>query len=127
MKRKQPVYDRVAAHYDGWMRPLERLGLARLRAAALAEVAESARLLEVGAGTGLNFRFYSSAAKACACVEPSREMILRAREKPERPPAALLVQSFAEALPFDDDSFDAAFATLVFCSLASPRAAFAEL
>jgi ubiquinone/menaquinone biosynthesis C-methylase UbiE len=127
MKRKQPVYDSVAAHYDGWMRPLERLGLARLRAAALAEVAESARLLEVGAGTGLNFRFYPSAAKTCACVEPSREMILRAREKPERPPASLLVQSFAEALPFDDDSFDAAFATLVFCSVASPQDAFKEL
>jgi phosphatidylethanolamine/phosphatidyl-N-methylethanolamine N-methyltransferase len=126
-KRKQPVYDRVAAHYDGWMRPLERLGLTRLRAAALAEVASCERLLEVGAGTGLNFRFYPNDALTCACVEPSREMILRAREKPERPPRALLVQSFAEALPFEDDSFDAAFATLVFCSVASPPDAFAEL
>jgi ubiquinone/menaquinone biosynthesis C-methylase UbiE len=127
MKRKKPVYDRMAAHYDGALRPLERMGLTRLRAAALAEVATGARLLEVGVGTGLNFRFYPRAANTCACIEPSREMILRAREKPERPDGALLVQSVAEALPFDDGSFDAAFATLVFCSVASPRTAFAEL
>jgi hypothetical protein len=32
MKPKQFVYDRLAAHYDGAMRPLERFGLAALRA-----------------------------------------------------------------------------------------------
>lgn len=38
-----------------------------------------------------------------------------------------LVQSDAERLPFADASFDAAVATLLFCSVASPQAAFAEL
>jgi ubiquinone/menaquinone biosynthesis C-methylase UbiE len=38
-----------------------------------------------------------------------------------------LVQTSAEQLPFPDASFDAAFATLVFCSVASPQKAFAEL
>ena len=38
-----------------------------------------------------------------------------------------LVQSCAESLPFEDDSFDAAVATLVFCSVASPQRSFAEL
>jgi ubiquinone/menaquinone biosynthesis C-methylase UbiE len=127
MKRKPPVYDRMAAHYDGAMRPLERLGLARLRAAALREMPAGARLLEVGAGTGLNFRFYPRTTGAAACVEPSREMLLRALEKPERPAGARLVQAVAEALPFDDGAFDAAFATLVFCSVESPPTAFAEL
>ncbi|HYH84804.1 MAG TPA: methyltransferase domain-containing protein [Pyrinomonadaceae bacterium] len=127
MKPKQFVYDRMAAHYDGAMRPLERLGLAGLRAAALRELPAGARTLEVGAGTGANFRFYPRDAKACACVEPSREMLLRASAKPERPPHSLLVQSVAERLPFGDDAFDAAFATLVFCSVESPPSAFAEL
>jgi ubiquinone/menaquinone biosynthesis C-methylase UbiE len=117
----------MAAHYDGAMRPLERMGLARLRAAALREMPSGASLLEVGAGTGANFRFYPRDAKACACIEPSREMLLRAIEKPERPACARVVQSVAEALPFDDGTFDAAFATLVFCSVASPQRALAEL
>jgi ubiquinone/menaquinone biosynthesis C-methylase UbiE len=37
------------------------------------------------------------------------------------------VQASAERLPFQTDSFDAAFATLVFCSLAAPKEAFDEL
>jgi ubiquinone/menaquinone biosynthesis C-methylase UbiE len=53
-------------------------------------------------------------------------MLKRARDK--TPPVNLhLVQTSAEQLPFPDASFDAAFATLVFCSVASPDSAFAEL
>jgi ubiquinone/menaquinone biosynthesis C-methylase UbiE len=124
-KRGQ-VYDRLARNYDRAMRPLERLGLKRMRARVLAEASEGARLLEVGAGTGLNFPFYPRAS-APACVEPSREMIVRANARADRPAGALLVQARAEELPFGDDAFDAAFATLVFCSVESPARAFAEL
>jgi ubiquinone/menaquinone biosynthesis C-methylase UbiE len=120
------VYDRFASNYDRAMRPLERLGLTRLRARVLAEIPEGARVLEVGAGTGLNFRFYPRACSS-ACVEPSREMIVRASAKSDRPEGALLVQARAEELPFGEGAFDAAFATLVFCSVASPARAFAEL
>jgi ubiquinone/menaquinone biosynthesis C-methylase UbiE len=126
MSRKPPTYDRVASYYDRWMRPFERAGLTRLRASALEELPAGGRLLEVGAGTGANFRFYPEGARA-ACAEPSREMLLRAREKPERPACAALVQAFAERLPFADATFDAAFATLVFCSVAAPAEGLAEL
>ncbi|HEV7903203.1 MAG TPA: class I SAM-dependent methyltransferase [Pyrinomonadaceae bacterium] len=83
------------------------------------------RILEIGAGTGLNFAHYPRNAHGAA-TEPSREMLRRARQK-ARPARVHLVQNSAEALPFADDTFDAAFATLVFCSLASPPGAFAEL
>src|SRR5688572_18489914 len=106
MSHRPPAYDRVAPHYDRWMRPLERAGLGRLRAAALAELPECARLLEVGAGTGANFAFYPRGARA-ACAEPSREMLLRAGRRPERPAGAVLVRAFAERLPFADGAFDA--------------------
>lgn len=126
------VYDRLASRYDRWTRPLERRGLARLRARALAEAAPSlegkggGRLLEIGAGTGGNFPFYPSGARA-ACVEPSREMLLRAASKEERPAGSLLVRGFAEALPFADATFDAGLATLVFCSVESPSEGLKEL
>jgi ubiquinone/menaquinone biosynthesis C-methylase UbiE len=132
------LYDAVAPHYDRAIRPLERLLLRRLRAATLHALAAdedsdggavrssgSVRLLEIGAGTGLNFAHYPPQAHGAA-TEPSREMLRRAREK-SRPARIRLVQNSAEALPFADDSFDAAFATLVFCSVASPPQAFAEL
>jgi ubiquinone/menaquinone biosynthesis C-methylase UbiE len=123
---KAPIYDRIARRYDRVMRPLERAGLGRMRARVLAEIPEGSRVLEVGAGTGLNFPFYPRACTA-ACVEPSREMLLRANANTDRPEGSLLVQARAEELPFDSGSFDAAFATLVFCSVASPARAFAEL
>jgi len=126
MPHKPSTYDRAAAFYDRLMRPLERAGLGRLRAAALAELPACARLLEVGAGTGANFRFYPREARA-ACAEPSREMLLRARAKPERPAGVALVQARAERLPFADDAFDAGLATLVFCSVQSPSEGLAEL
>jgi ubiquinone/menaquinone biosynthesis C-methylase UbiE len=62
-----------------------------------------------------------------ACVEPSREMIVRALSKPERPAGSLLVRGFAERLPFADATFDAGVATLVFCSVESPFRGLAEL
>jgi phosphatidylethanolamine/phosphatidyl-N-methylethanolamine N-methyltransferase len=123
--RKPAVYDRFASHYDRVIAPLERLLLARLRAETLAALPVDSRVLEVGAGTGLNFRFYPGGAHGVAS-DVSCEMIKLARGKP-RPSSLHLVQTSAEQLPFPDVSFDAAFATLVFCSVASPQKAFSEL
>lgn len=120
------VYDRLASRYDRAMQPLERLLLARLRAEAWRELpADASCILEVGSGTGVNFPFYPKDARG-ACVELSFEMIRQAQTKP-RPRAIRLVQASAEQLPFADNSFDAALATLVFCSIASPAQAFAEV
>lgn len=124
--RQPPVYDRFAKHYERLMAPLERRFLAGLRARVLAALPAEGRVLEVGAGTGLNFPFYRRGAQGVAS-ELSREMLSVASRKAERPASVHLVQTCAEQLPFADASFDAAFATLVFCSVASPREAFTEL
>ncbi|HAF14853.1 MAG TPA: SAM-dependent methyltransferase [Blastocatellia bacterium] len=119
------TYDDLAPHYDKAMRPLDRWFLARLRATALRYLPEGARVLELGAGTGLNFVFYPTNTVGVA-TEPSSGMLRLAREK-EKPDRVRLIQSCAEHLPFKNNSFDAAFATLVFCSLARPAEAFSEL
>lgn len=119
------TYDDIAPHYDNAMRPLDRWFLARLRATTLRYLPEDARVLELGAGTGLNFVFYPTNARGVA-TEPSSGMLDIARAK-QRPDGVRLIQSCAEHLPFKNNSFDAAFATLVFCSLARPAAAFREL
>ena len=119
------VYDRLASHYDCAFAPLEKWFLKRLRAETLRAVPFIGCVLEIGCGTGLNFSHYPSNARGVAS-ELSREMIARARVKP-RPIRVRLAQTHAEALPFVENSFDAAFATLVFCSIASPAKAFAEL
>lgn len=122
---QRATYDRVAAHYDRAIGPLERRLLARLRAETFKALPRESRLLEIGAGTGLNFPYYPPEVCGVA-TELSREMIRRAEAK-HRPACVHLVQNSAERLPFPAASFDAACATLLFCSVASPAAAFAEL
>ncbi|HVF28752.1 MAG TPA: class I SAM-dependent methyltransferase [Pyrinomonadaceae bacterium] len=122
---KPPVYDRLAARYDRAFEPLEKWFLAGLRRAALNNLPREGYVLEVGAGTGLNFPYYPAGARGVA-TELSSSMINIADTK-ARPPGVYLVRNSAEQLPFDDDTFDAALATLVFCSVASPLEAFTEL
>jgi ubiquinone/menaquinone biosynthesis C-methylase UbiE len=123
--RTAAIYDRLAGRYDRAIAPLEKRFLARWRAEALQELPPDSRILEVGAGTGLNFPFYPRGTRGVAS-ELSCEMLKLARGK-NHPASVHLVQTSAERLPFQDKSFDAAFATLVFCSLTSPRDAFNEL
>ena len=118
-------YDSVAQYYEGIMRPFERWFLVGLREKTLRQLPAGARLLEIGAGTGLNFIYYPEDARGVAS-ELSVEMLKRANEK-ERPRGVSLLQNCAEDLPFQDASFDAAFATLVFCSVGSPVKALAEV
>ena len=119
------TYDQIAYRYDTSMRRFERWWLGDLRAQTLSLLPSNSRILEVGAGTGLNFVFYPPGTTGAA-TEKSSEMLKFAREK-TRPRDVSLVQNCAEELPFDSSSFDAAFATLVFCSVASPTKAFEEL
>ena len=119
------TYDTFAPQYDSVMSPLERWFLAKLRASTLQHLPPGARILEIGAGTGLNFVYYPDNAMGVA-TEPSREMLRIASAK-KRPRGLGLLQSCAESLPFQTGSFDAAFATLVFCSVKSPPQALAEL
>lgn len=124
-KRSRPIYDRLASRYDQAIAPLERRFLSRLRKETFSALPPDGRLLEVGAGTGLNFPYYPQPTRAVA-TELSREMLRRAQIK-SRPEGVHLVQAGGEQLPFSDASFDAACATLVLCSVVSPAHVLAEL
>ena len=124
-KRTRVIYDRLAGGYDCTMRPLERMLFARLREHVFQLLPDNARTLEVGAGTGANFKLYGGEARGVAS-EISRKMLDEACAKP-RPSGIRLVQANAEDLPFASGAFDAALATLVFCSVRSHVKAFTEL
>ncbi len=117
------TYDSLAKYYDGAFALLEKYFLARRRAETLSYLPASSKILEIGAGTGANFRFYPKCEHAVAS-EISLQMIDIAQEKTSN---IELVQANAEHLPFPANHFDAAFATLVFCTVPSPAIAFAEV
>jgi ubiquinone/menaquinone biosynthesis C-methylase UbiE len=117
------IYDKIAANYDRLFERAERWFLSDWRAETLSYLPQNSSILEIGAGTGLNFRHYPEFNKAIAS-EISIEMIQFAKTKSQ---SIEIIQADAEILPFYENSFDAAFATLVFCSLSRPESGFEEL
>lgn len=111
-------YDRIAPVYDllEWMMELR---FRRWRREQW-DLVEGERILELGVGTGKNLRFHPSG-KDITAIDISEKMLERARRRAARlGSSARLEVADAQALPFDDASFDEVVATFLFCSVPDP-------
>ena len=121
-----PIRERVfAALYDPMSGRWEEKHGAALKRELLANA--RGRVLEIGVGTGLSFRHYPPVEELVG-IEPAEQMLKRARKRAhELDREVTLVQAPAEALPFDDDSFDTVVSLAVLCTVADPKRALAEI
>ena len=86
------------------------------------------RVIEVGAGHGLNFAYYPDTVTQVVAVEPEPYLRRLAGEAAQRAPVEVeVIDGTAEALPVGDGEFDAAVASLVLCSVADQRVALDEV
>jgi SAM-dependent methyltransferase len=86
------------------------------------------RVVEVGAGNGLNFARYPQQVTEVVAVEPERRLRQCAVEAALASPARIdVLPGRAEALPLPDASFDAAVLSLVLCSVRDAHKALAEV
>ena len=86
------------------------------------------RVLEIGGGTGFNLPHYPSDIEELVVTEPAPGMLERARRRAATSALPVTVrQASAEALPFDDASFDTVVSTLVLCSVDDVDRALAEI
>jgi ubiquinone/menaquinone biosynthesis C-methylase UbiE len=84
-------------------------------------------VLELGAGTGLNFQHYRAGVDVTA-VEPAARMRRRAEDRARNVAANLtLLEGKAGALPFDAGSFDTVLVTFTLCSIRDLGAALTEV
>ena len=112
----------MAPAYDRMMRGGEDAGVRDLRQGLVADA--SGRVLEIGAGTGLNIPHYNGSIESLVLTEPQAPMLRRLqRSAHEHAPQAKVLRAPAEDLPFEDDSFDTVVTTLVLCGVDDqPRA-----
>jgi ubiquinone/menaquinone biosynthesis C-methylase UbiE len=86
------------------------------------------RVLELGIGMGLNLAYYDPGKVASVTgVDPSPELREVALAAPRDPALSVEVRDgTAEALPFEDASFDCVVCTYTLCSIAAPGRALGE-
>src|SRR5688500_4186662 len=88
----------------------------------------SGRVLEIGAGTGLNLAHYPESVEEIVFTEPEDPMARRLRGKLAAAGRRNeVIAAPAENLPFADDSFDTVVGTLVLCTVHDPERALSEI
>lgn len=119
-------HPRFARMYERISTESERRGTAEHRDRALAGL--SGRVIEVGAGNGMNFSHYPGTVDEVVAVEPEDQLRALAEKAAELSPVPVrVVAGHATALPMEDASFDAVVASLVLCSVSDVPSALAEL
>jgi ubiquinone/menaquinone biosynthesis C-methylase UbiE len=114
-----------AALYDKCFAAVEDAGLREMRRELLSEA--RGRTIDIGSGTGANLELYPAGVDL-VMAEPDPHMARQLRGKlAESGREVEFVQAGAEALPFEDASFDTAVFTLVLCTVPNPRAALEEV
>jgi ubiquinone/menaquinone biosynthesis C-methylase UbiE len=112
------VYERLTARAD-------LRGNDKMRARLTAGL--GGRVLEIGAGNGLNFRYYASDLRIVG-IEPDPHMLKRAVPRIARAAAKIdLAAADGQSLPFCGASFDAAVVCLVLCTIPDPGSALSEI
>ena len=119
-------HPRFARMYERVSRGSERRGTAAHRDRALAGLA--GRVIEIGAGNGLNFGHYPSTVTEVLAVEPEDRLRALAQQAATHVPVPVrVVPGHADALPAQAATFDAAVASLVLCSVPRVAGALAEI
>ena len=88
----------------------------------------SGRVIEIGAGNGLNFAHYPGTVSEVVAIEPERALRQRAMTAALRAEVPVdVVPGAAEALPVKSEAFDAAVVSLVLCSVRDVPRALSEI
>jgi ubiquinone/menaquinone biosynthesis C-methylase UbiE len=85
-------------------------------------------VLEIGIGSGLNLPIYGAAVDRVCGIDPSPELLHRARRRiVDASVPVWLLRATAEQLPFADAAFDTLVMTWTLCSIPNPNAALGEM
>ncbi|MEU2157092.1 class I SAM-dependent methyltransferase [Streptomyces sp. NPDC019396] len=134
MPLRAPNVTRDAVHHPLFARFYARMSVAADTRAGVAEYRGellsglSGRIIEIGAGNGLNFPHYPAAVSEVVAIEPERvlrQLAVTAARHADVP--VDVVPGAAEALPVKSEAFDGAVVSLVLCSVRDVARALGEI
>jgi len=108
--------------YDIFMYPLERIHLHPMRKKLIPNAKDT--VLEIGAGTGVNFKYYEA--------EKIESIVVLDKEENKEAKKSMLnnmefIIADAANLPFEDNSFDTVVETLLLCSVDKEEEVLSEI
>ncbi|MGB5381244.1 MAG: class I SAM-dependent methyltransferase [Acidimicrobiia bacterium] len=117
-----PLFAKI---YDAVLAPTEWMGVRDQRRRLMDGL--TGRVVEIGAGTGLNVPLYSATAHEVHAIEPDRHMLEKLRSKASGSSTRLyLYRADAHHLPFAGGVFDVAIVTFALCTIPDPERALDE-
>jgi ubiquinone/menaquinone biosynthesis C-methylase UbiE len=105
--------DRILPHIIHWTMRQETFTVYRQRLVPGAE----GRVLEIGAGSGVNLPFYSSKIASVLALDPSPGLLALARRGTSPSQSVTWIEGSAEAIPLDTCSVDTVLTTWTLCSI----------
>ncbi|MCX4785240.1 class I SAM-dependent methyltransferase [Streptomyces sp. NBC_01221] len=119
-----PVFARIYARMS--VAAETGAGLAAVRSELLAGL--SGRIIDIGAGNGLNFAHYPPAVSEVVAIEPERSLRQLAVASALRAGIPVdVVPGTAEALPVKSEAFDGAVTSLVLCTVRNVERSLTEI
>ena len=85
------------------------------------------KILDVGCGTGILFRYIADAAQLVVGVDISRESLKEAKKRARNRKNVALIQADADHIPFQDQTFDKVFAITLLQNMPAPLKTLQEL
>ncbi|MER5553920.1 class I SAM-dependent methyltransferase [Streptomyces sp. NPDC002793] len=134
MRRRSAPVPRDAVHHPVFARFYARMSVAADLKGGVADHRDellsglAGRVVEIGAGNGLNFAHYPPAVSEVTAIEPERNLRQLAAGAALRAEVPVdVVPGTAEALPVRSEAFDAAVTSLVLCTVRDLPRALAEI
>jgi ubiquinone/menaquinone biosynthesis C-methylase UbiE len=125
LKEKITMIEISARIFDLFMKPFEKRALSKRRKELIPKA--KGNVLEIGAGTGVNFDYYiADNISKLTIVELEINGLIT--NKPLNSQISIdYVLGNVEKLPFPDETFDSVVSTLIYCSVDNPEKALSEV
>lgn len=121
----QNRYNRISKVYDFLEKPMDSMSMGKWNKELFKRI-EGKEVLEVGVGTGKNLLMYPENLNITG-IDFSNKMLEIAKDKVKDKKNIKLIEMDAQAMEFEDNTFDTVITSCVFCSVPDPVSGLKEI